>query len=64
MIMHGQWLKPLTKCRSRKGEAALPSGAAPNASLRYLDLAGLRRGLARGLVMEHRLLVLDEGKLL
>ena len=47
MIMRGEWSKPLTKCRSRKSEAASPIGAAPNATLRWLDLAGLRRGLAR-----------------
>jgi len=45
-IMRGQWPKPLTKCRSRKSEAASPIGAATNATLRSLDLAGLRRGLA------------------
>jgi len=47
MILGGQWPEPLTKCRSRKSEAASPIVPAPNATLRSLDLAGPRRGLAR-----------------
>jgi len=35
------------KFRSRKSEAASAIGAAPNATLLSLDLAGLRSGLAR-----------------
>jgi hypothetical protein len=46
LITCAQWPEPLRKFRSRKSEAASPIGAAPNASLRSLHLADLRRGLA------------------
>jgi hypothetical protein len=47
LITRGQWPVPLPKSRSRKSEAACPIAAAPNATLRFLHLAGLRCGLAR-----------------
>ena len=62
MIMRGQWPKPLTKCRSRKSEAASPIGAAPNATLRSLDLAGLRRGLARQRINHQMQVELNYGR--
>ncbi len=51
LITRKQWPGSLTKFRSRKSEAASPIGAAPNATLRSLHLAGLRGGLARNRAM-------------
>src|SRR6516225_6605531 len=44
MIMRGQWPKPLTKCRSRKSEAASPNR---RCSQRDLEILRSRRSEAR-----------------